>query len=214
MPKHLHQGTTDDPRRLITPLRCIFWGALLCLFDFSLTTTVNGSGFKFDLLNDFVGMILIVAGVFKLGASEVSPGYANAMTFVKVVSVLSMLKSLIDHAVFATPRAWDAFWTFYQLVELAAVLIFCFCMRTLCQARYLDAAARSWQTTAILFIVIYVLPLGAVHCWSLIAMATGGTFTFNLGPAALLFLLIFLIPLIHFFVSTSRMSQEAELAKV
>ena len=52
----------------ITPLRLIFWGGLLCIFDFHLTQTTNGHGFKFDVLSDALGSILIAVGVFRLGA--------------------------------------------------------------------------------------------------------------------------------------------------
>lgn len=48
--------------KAVTPLRMIFWGALLCILDFSFSSysSRNGgpaSGFQFDILNDLLGMI-------------------------------------------------------------------------------------------------------------------------------------------------------------
>lgn len=36
----------ESGRRAITPLRMIFWGGLLCIFDLTFTETTNGTGFK------------------------------------------------------------------------------------------------------------------------------------------------------------------------
>jgi hypothetical protein len=34
--------TADDVRRAVKPLRLIFWGGLLCIFDFTFGQTTNG----------------------------------------------------------------------------------------------------------------------------------------------------------------------------
>ena len=56
--------TIDEPvvNQAITPLRLIFWGGLLCIFDFHLTQITNDHGFKFDVLSDALGTILITVG--------------------------------------------------------------------------------------------------------------------------------------------------------
>ena len=204
----------DDDRRaqlsaMITPLRLIFWGGLFCLIDITFSQKVNGSGFKFDLLDDFIGMLLITVGVFRLGRFEASRSYRKGMAFVKVVAVLSTFKALIDHWIFRTPDVWDLFWTFFSLAELAAMVVFCFTMHLLCRVTELDEPARSWRTTSFLFVFLFALPLGLFTSASLVAMATGKSFHFNLGPAALLAIVVFVIPFIHFFVSTSRMARAA-----
>jgi len=38
----------------------IFWGILICILDFKLSQTTNGEGFKFDVISDVIGTILIV----------------------------------------------------------------------------------------------------------------------------------------------------------
>ena len=194
----------------VRPLRFIFWGGLLCLFDFSFSSTTNGEGFRFDILNDFVGMVLITFGVFRLGRLEVTHSFSRAMTFVKVVSVIATIKALIDHAIFQTPDGWGFFWTAFGLAELTAVIVFCLTMRLLCRVNELEEPARSWRTTSILFIIIFAAPLGLFYAASLIAIVTGESFHINLGPAGIPALLVLAIPLIHLFVSTSRMARAAE----
>jgi hypothetical protein len=195
---------------LITPLRLIFWGALLCLFDFSFSSTTNGEGFKFDILNDLLGMILITVGVIRLGGIEVTHTYSKGMTFVKVVSVISTIEALIDHWVFRAPEGWAFFWTLFGLFRLAAIIVFCLSMRLVCREENLAEPSRSWHTTTMLFVIIFVLPLGFFYIAALVAMVTGESFNIDLGPAGLLLLLIFAIPIIHFFVSTSRMAKAAK----
>jgi hypothetical protein len=203
----------DNPRApltaMITPLRLIFWGSLLCLIDISFSQTVNGSGFKFDLLDDFIGMTLITVGVFRFARFAPSHSYAKSMAFVKVVAVVSTFKALLDHFVFRAPAVWDFAWTFFGLAELAAIVVFCSNMHLLCRALELDWPARSWKTTATLFVCITAIPLGLFYSASLIAMLIGKSFNVNLGPLGLLLIPVFAIPIFHFFASTSRMARAA-----
>lgn len=194
-----------DLRRAATPLRLIFWGGLLVILDFRISTPE----FRFDVLNDFFGMILITVGVFKLAALDETPSYRRGLRFVQVVSVLGTIKAFVGHFVFATEPLWDIGWTLFSLVTLAAIVVFCFTMRLLCRIHGLERPAASWKTTSILFILIYLLPLGAFYVASLVAMLGEKSFNLNLGPAGLFLVLVFVIPLIHLFVSTSRMKRAA-----
>jgi hypothetical protein len=204
----------DDDRRanlaaMITPLRLIFWGGLLCLIDITMTQRISGSSFKFDLLDDFLGMVLVTIGVFRLSRFAPSRSYAKGMAFVKVVAVVSTFKELIDHWNFDTPHVWDLAWTAFSMVELAAMVVFCSTMHLLCRVYDLDEAARSWKTTTVWYVVVYTIPLGLVYASSLVAGMTGKSFHYNVGGWALLAIVLFAFPLIHFFVSTSRMARAA-----
>jgi hypothetical protein len=131
------------------------------------------------------------------------------MAFVKVVAVVSTFKELIDHWSFRTTDVWDMAWTAFSMVELAAMVVFCSTMHLLCRAYDLDEAARSWKTTTVWYVVVYTIPLGLVHASSLVAGMTGKSFHYNVGGWALLAIVLFAFPLIHFFVSTSRMARAA-----
>jgi hypothetical protein len=62
----------------------------------------------------------------------------------------------------------------------------------------------------LLFVLIYLVPLGSFYLLSMAAAVTGRSFNFDLGPAGLLVLPVFAVPLVHLFVSTSRMRRAAE----
>jgi len=201
-------------KRAITPLRMIFWGGLLCVFDFNFSQTTNGQGFKFDVLNDALGTLLIAIGVFRLSAAPVHGRYATAMKFVRVVSVLAVLDAIRDHFITPLPPAVYVVLNLFGLVTLVAIVTFCVAMRWFCEEAHLPEASRSWRVTTVLFVVIYVVPLGLLYVITALAMASGTSFNIDLGPAGLLLLPVFAIPLIHLFVSTSRMKRAAAAVAV
>ena len=201
--------TREDVLKAIRPLRLIFWGGLICVFDITVSSTVNGEGFKFDFINDFVGMILITVGVFKLGGITVHERYRSAMIFVKIIAVIETFNAFLGHFVFDMHPGLSVVFSILTLLVLAAVVVFCIAMRWLCQKARLERSAGSWRTTMILHIVILVIPVGLFYLAAIIAILTGESFFIDLGPAGLLLLFAFAIPVIHLFISTSRMAGEA-----
>jgi hypothetical protein len=198
-----------SPFRFITPLRLVFWGGILCLFDFTWSWTGGREGFKFDLLDDFIGMILVTVGLFRI-ASMSGPGRVRiGLNFLGGIAVVSSAAALLDHFIF--PRdPWMAWVTqLLGLAELGGMAVFAALMAVLCGELGLDRAARSWRTTTILFVLIYGLPLGALYVAGMAYMAANSSFRIDLGPAGLLLLPVFAIPLVHLFVSTSRMRRDA-----
>jgi hypothetical protein len=195
---------------IITPLRLVFWGGLICLFDLNFSQTTNGRGFIFDVLNDAVGMILISTGVFRLGSCQVNDRYEKVMLFVKVVAVLATLDAFRAHIITPLPAAVSFVLHILGIANLAAIIAFCYSMKWLSSSTRLTASESSWRTTTMLFIFIYAVPLGIVHLMGAASIVTGTSFSFNMGPAGLLLLPVFAIPIVHLFVSTSRMQREAE----
>lgn len=200
----------QDIQATITPLRLIFWGGLVCVFDFTFSQTVNGEGWKFDIINDFVGMLMITWSVFQLGKIELNDRYLVAMKFVRVVAALSCLDALQAHFIYDSPVIISLLLLVLGVLAMAATVVFCIAMQWLCREADLQRSERSWRTTALLFIFIYLIPLGLFYGASMIAILTESSFNINLGPAGLLLMPVFCIPLIHLFVSTSRMKVEAE----
>jgi hypothetical protein len=188
----------------------IFWGGLLCIFDITFTQTTNGRGFKCDILDDTLGAILIAVGVFKLSAIAVHGQYATVMRFVQVVSVLEVLNTIRAHFIMPLPPLVHIVLNLFGLVTLLAIVAFCIAMRWFCVEAGLSTAARSWNVTTWLFVLIYLLPLGLLYSVTAVAMASGQSFNIDLGPAGLLLLLVFAVPVVHLFVSTSRMKRGAE----
>lgn len=201
-------------KKAITPLRMIFWGGLICIFDLTFSQTTNGRGFKIDILNDALGAILIAVGVFRLGAISVHDRYAAVLKFVQVVSVLAVLDAVRDHFLVPLAPVVQFALNLFGLVRLVAIVAFCVAMRWFCEEARLLPASRSWSVTTVLFVAIYLVPLGLFHAVATLALVSGTSFNIQLGPAGLLLLPIFTIPLIHLFVSTSRMKRAAEAVAV
>lgn len=194
----------------VTPLRLIFWGGLLCIFDFNFSQATNGRGFQFDVLNDALGMILITVAVFRLSRLVVHDRYATVMKFVQIVSVLALLDALRKHVVMPLPPVAYFAFNLFGIVTVAAAVAFCVAMRWFCEEADLPGPARSWSVTTLLFAALNVIPLGLLYVMAASAVASGTSFNFDLGPFGALLLPVFVIPLVHLFVSTSRMTRAAE----
>ncbi len=195
----------------ITPLRLVFCGGLLLVFDLQISQTVNGEGFKFDFLNDTVGAILIAVGVFRLAAIPIHLLYSQVMTFVKIVSVLAIVETAWAHVITKGVPEWLSIGlSLLGFAEMVAIVCFCVAMRWACDRYGFLRPARSWRVTTILFVLIYLIPLGLFYLVAAVAIAMNESFSFDLGPLGLLLLPVFAVPLIHLFVSTSRMKREAE----
>jgi hypothetical protein len=203
----------QDIRRSITPLRLIFWGGLIVVFDVRIG--------RFDLVNDLVGMIMITWGVFRLSDFTARHRYSMAMIFIKVVAVLGCLVALHDHFVYQVPAPLSTVLLLTNGVAAVAIVVFCLAMRWLSTEAGLSASAKSWRTTTRLFAALYLLPLGAVYLAAAVAAAMGRPFDvdFNFGelglagvlllPLVLLLLGLLSVPPLHLFLSMSRMSKEA-----
>jgi hypothetical protein len=188
---------------IVPPLRRIFWGGVICAIDLKF----KSRDFTFDVVNDVLGMILITSGVFRLENVEVTPSYRKAMRFVSLICILSTVKTFADQWVYEKAPLQEIAWILYECAEIGAILFFCFSMRLLC--RHLEGPARSWKTTALWFIVFYTIPLGFLQGARLIHLLSSLRRPLDVGPLGFLFLLS-LLPLIHLFLSTSRMRKAAE----
>lgn len=202
--------TDQQIHTTVKALRLIFWGGLICIFDFTITSTVNGEGWKLDIINDLVGMIMITWGVRQLCGMSVQPSYQTAIYLVLAVSVLSCLEALHAHWIYDVPPLISFLLSVHGVLSMAAIVVFCVAMRWLCREFGLARAEESWKITTWLFVGIYLIPLGFFHGSAAITIATERSFNINLGPVGLLLIPVFCIPLVHLFVSTSRMKNDAE----
>lgn len=116
----------------------------------------------------------------------------------------------MGHFVFQAPAVLSMLSNLLGLASLSAIVMFCTSMNKLSSAFSLHQSAESWLTTRWLVIIIWLFPLGLFYLVGLAALATGQSFYWNMGVFIIPVLIIFLVPLVHFFVSTSRMRHEAE----
>jgi hypothetical protein len=175
---------------------------------------LNGYGFRFDFLNDALGMLLIVIGVQKLSRfrAETEPRYPKIILFVRTIAIFELINAIQEHWI--TPRSSFVDFTLMilALLSLTAIICFCVAMRWLCIAALLEQAAQSWKTTTTLFLWIYVFPLGLIYSADALSFVTEEKLHIDLGPWGFALLMLFVVPLIHFFMSTSRMKLAIETA--
>lgn len=199
----------DDIIHAARPLRQIFWGTLLVLLDFTFAWTSGGEGFRFDILDDTLGMVLITAAVARLRRIHVDSSYTARMGFIRWVAILAVVESILDHFIFAQPPLLTPLLQILGIAKIVASLLFLACMGRLClEARWIKAARR-WHITLALFLVFYGVPYGLLL---IIAMSAGESFHIDAGPGMLLIALLFLVPLVSFFRATSTMARSAEMA--
>lgn len=188
----------------ISPLRVIFWGGLLCVFDLSFSQTTNGHGFRFDVLNDALGMGMIVWGVSSLKWISIGSRYEHLLWWVHVVAVLAFVEALLEHFIMPVPPPVQLVAYLFGLAKLAAVIAFCVAMQWFCEAAWFPEVAQSWNVSKWLYVVIYAVPTGLLQIGALAALARGRSISLNFGPATILLLALALVPLIHLFVSIRR----------
>ncbi|MBN1429717.1 MAG: hypothetical protein JXB07_15210 [Anaerolineae bacterium] len=205
--------TSEDIRRMTFPLCFIFWGGLICIFDLRISETINGEGCIFDIVSDVSGMLMITWGVSQLAGMQVDDWYRSVMRFAQVTAVLSVIQAIHEHFIYDTPAILSWLVSILGLMGMVAIMLFCLAMHRLSTKAGLATSAKSWHTTTWLFGLIYLVPLGLFYGAGAIMIAMGQSFHIDLGPVGLLLLPIFCLPLIHLFVSTSRMDHEASLVQ-
>lgn len=201
---HKHQEIS----KIILPLRLIFWGGLICVIDLSISSTANGVGWKIDILDDLVGMLMITWALHVLSSVKVNHSYKVLMTIILVIAVLASIEAFHDHFIYEIPEVISFLFFVFAIIKLLAIVAWCIAMRWLSIKAGLLESVKSWKVTTWLFIIIYLIPLGLFNLACIFAILLGESFYFNLGFLALLILPIFLVPLIHLFISTSRMKRE------
>jgi nitrite reductase/ring-hydroxylating ferredoxin subunit len=197
-------------KQSITPLRILFWGELLYLFDFNFGQTTNGKGFTFDILNDSVGAILIALAVFRLGAIPVHSRYTIVMKFVQVMAVLAVLLAILsDFTIPLSPMVLFLLSPF-GLMHSVAIVALCVAMQWFCAEAHLFDASWRWLVTAVLWVVIDLIPTNALRISTAWAVTLDAPFNMDVEYIDLLPLLVFAASFIFLFVSISRMRGATE----
>jgi uncharacterized membrane protein len=141
------------------PLLAIIWGGLLYLLDLSYSQTTGGEGFRLDLLDDTLGVALILYALSKLSSLLDDDLYHKSMQFAQGVAVIELVRSLDAHWIYQRSGAISLLITVVATLVPLGLLLFSFAMRRLCEAlEELTAISSSWTTTLWLVGLIYVIP--------------------------------------------------------
>ena len=182
----------------------VFWGALICVFDFHFSSTTNGSGFRFDVINDVIGTVLIVWGIGQLAPLVNSPKYTRIMRFCYVIAVIAVFDALSGHIIIPWPPPLRMVFIVFNFVSLVAIYCFCGAMRQFCLAGLLLEPAESWKFSRLLFLIFNLIPGGLLASLSLLAATSGNNAHLNIGPIAMVLAITAFVSLIHFLISIWR----------
>lgn len=205
-------------KQAVLPLRLIFIGGILCVLDFTFLSSrsINGQlqfGFRFDVLSDFLGMILVTAGVVKLAKFQVDSSYRKQMQFVFICCLIGCVEAFFGHFIFPYSRVLSLLGTCTNIATLIAVILFATSMAKLATAHGLYESASSWLVTRILMIVFWCVPMGLLNALAFGSLVEGRP-SLNIGILIIPVLLLRLIPLVHHFISTTKMLREAKSIEV
>lgn len=201
-----------NPRDVIAAMRWIFWGGLLCIFDITTQWVSTGSagatGWRIDWLPDALGVMLILAGLRVLARFPLGLSYSRVLSAGVATAWVSLVISLVKFRVMYEPPAWKLFLSLFSITRLVVITLFCGALARLAVSLGASAATRSFMTTRAAFVMLYVLPLAVFY--SMVPLAMLGM-KVNLdidGTAAIALLALLAVPLLHFYVSTSRLQRE------
>lgn len=148
-------------QHIIRNLNLIFWGAIIVFLDFSFSKTMNGTGIKIDLINDFVGSIMICVGVSRIAKLQISiPSYKTSIRFVIVASVLQILFSVLDFVVIKTPEIIITIKNIAGLFIYLGIVMFCRAMMFFSMEGVLKESQKRWKIAKYLFLWVYLIPFG------------------------------------------------------
>ena len=133
------------PERVIEPCLLIFLGIIFCAVGFYVDS--------FDIINDFVGMLLFLWGVVSLFRIPISRRYQRQMAFIVVVAILSTIIAFYGGILvpffpaLMPPPSNIVFALFFlcAFVSLISMLIFFRCMKEYCTVMNWERPLASWK---------------------------------------------------------------------
>jgi hypothetical protein len=146
--------------RLSTPLGLAFSGELLVVLDLRVWITIGDRTSGMDVLPDALGLVLLAAGFgllafgghFEGRAELVATAVASLYVGLAAMSIAAWFFPALEHL---DPRG-----DFVIVVAAAAgLLAVCWLLYGLCLRLGLTREARAWQAAALLFAVLWPLPV-------------------------------------------------------
>jgi hypothetical protein len=144
---------TSVAERVVVPCRLIFWGTIICIPEFRL----NG----FDIINDFVGMIMILWGVVSLWRIPISVQYQRWMAFPVILAIFATIETFFTEVLLVQIHPNEivsAWFLLYGIILILGIIIFCRCMREYCSVMDWERAVASWKYTSRLITYAILLP--------------------------------------------------------
>jgi hypothetical protein len=197
----------DWLKETIVPLRLIFWGTLIVVIDFNINS--------FDLINDFIGMVMITAALGKLCRLPVSKLYHTEMFWNYVISFVATIIDFFGEIITLTiqPITISSFTILGFVSELVLLfclwrcLSFCRCMEEICESKNLSRCSESWQYSRSLIAYGMIVPFISFFLFLYTTEILNIQNQVKEISIVLMFLVVglFVWGIIHFLMSVSRM---------
>ena len=202
--------------QLIRNINLIFWGTLIVIIDFSFSSTTNGTGIKFDVINDFIGSIMIFIGLSKISKIELmDTSFQSNMNFSVIASGIHILYSISDFFIYPIPDFINTLKNLLDLVVGWGLVTFAGAKIILTTQSSLDKSLKKWIMTRNLLLWIYFLPLAVLTVISEITSFVkqyrfNWAIEFGLGGKIgfILLVIILLIPIIYWLFTMHMMKME------
>ena len=185
-------------------LGSIFWGALICVLDFSVSWQTNGLGLKFDFINDVIGAMMVTWGVNNLSQLIDEPEHRRNMGFCYAIAVLSVFDALIDHIVAPWPVPLRILSVIFNITCLFAAYRFCAAMRDFCWTGALPEAEQSWRRSQALWMLFVFIPGAILQTLNILTMAASGRDRTDVGLLALVPVIAAFAAFVHILISIWR----------
>ena len=139
-----------DRSRLRTGLILVLIGGPLVVVDF--TISQDGS-VPIDILNDTIGLALLLWGSVLLSRLEVSPHYTSRMSIVLILTVFLLVWSVV---VQAGPELGTSVVTILiSGLAVGGTILFCMSMRHLCETHGFARSLRGWNRATAWVTILY-----------------------------------------------------------
>jgi len=157
-----------DPKQIITPLRLIFWGSIVVAVGIKIGNV--------DIINDFVGMVMILWGVISLSRVPISSSYKRQMGLLVIVAFFVTVFTFVYAVLIPLNPKWYSLsylttaviLSIWLFVSLIAAIIFCRCMKEYCSVMNWERVLASWKYSIRLMLYGLLIPLAIlVIPWSL-----------------------------------------------
>jgi hypothetical protein len=141
----------------IVPLRLVLVGGVFATYDLNVGFMVRGGPQTIDLLNDSIGMVLILIGVTWIATLKSYDVFGNVMAALCGVALAFLIGSLIKQLHPSWLAALGTWIVLLKLIGVASTVIFCLALRHACLRFGAPAAASWWLAAALAFMTIQLL---------------------------------------------------------
>jgi hypothetical protein len=206
-----------DRARLRTGLILVLIGGPLVVVDF--TIGLDGST-PIDILNDTIGLALLLWGTVLLSRLEVSPVYSSRLNIVLSLTVLLLVWSIV---VQAGPQLGRSVVTVLTSgLAVGGTILFCTSMKHLCETHGFARSLQGWARASAWVTIVYGGGWAISSLLTLIRSASEGSLSpsgvyLDIGAGgvlllAVLLLALILVPLIMVTIAISQLLGESRVA--